>query len=271
MGKTLLSFKKTPDILILQEIENESVVKDLVDKVLFVKGFNTYAVAREEKGAISIAVISKIPMEKCEIHAVENARPVLEVDFKTKQGQLVVFAIHGSSRLRGIEEAEILHLKTFKVIKQIIEYRQQTNASEAIVIVGDYNTDTSLTEDKSYEGPLSLLTVKDEVDFISEKNGTLIITGSPVMEKSNRSFWYSFWLDNCIKKDCKGSYFYKKWFSFDNILCNSCLFDGIGWEFKDGGVISNDKLLNENKIPFAWDLKLKQGISDHLPVWIEID
>ena len=271
IGKMLISFKKIPDIIVLQEVENESVVKDLVDKVLFVKGFCNYAVAREATGAISIAVISKIPIEKCIVHAVEEARPVLEADFVTKKGPLIVFAIHGASRLNGVEEAERLHLKTFKVIKQIIEYRHKTNASEAIVIVGDYNTDTSLSIDKDYEGPKALLTVKDEISYQSEEEGSLIVTGSPVMIKSNRSFWYSFWLDNCILKDSKGSYFYEKWYSFDNILCNGCLFDDTGWEFKDAGVISNGKLLKENNIPFNWDLKLKQGVSDHLPVWLEIE
>jgi len=271
LGKLLISFKKSPDIIVLQEVENESVVKDLVDKVLFVKGFNTYAVARENTGAISIAIISKIPIDKCMVHAVEESRPVLEADFETKQGPLVVFAIHGASRLNGVEEAEKLHLKTFKVIKQIIQYRQNTNVGEAIVIVGDYNTDTSLSDDKDYLGPKSLLTVKDKDFYQSEQNGSLIITGSPVMIKKNRSFWYSFWLDNCIKKEAKGSYFYKKWYCFDNILCNSILFDDNDWEFKDGGVISNKSLLTENKIPFSWNLKLKQGISDHLPVWLEID
>ncbi|HRV23891.1 MAG TPA: hypothetical protein P5046_01610, partial [Sphaerochaeta sp.] len=98
LGKILLDpALNHPDVIILQEIENERVVEDLLSFHLAKKGYRSYAVARTEGSPISVGAISRHPIVRSSVHAVPGGRNILEVVISTPVEEVVIFALHAKS------------------------------------------------------------------------------------------------------------------------------------------------------------------------------
>ncbi len=216
------------EIIVLNEVENSNVIQDIMHlDALQKRGFLWQACASEEGGAISVGVISSIPIQDVHLHSVQGARPVIEARFEICGKTVCVLALHGKSNLGEEEETRALRQRTGEALAQRTQYLRETDPACLVVIAGDFNEDP-------YQGNI----IQD------------------------MGLWHSFWDDASF--DGKGSYLYDgQWMRYDNILLSSDL-------IVHSGVVRTGILTDAGGSPNRWRRELLSGVSDHLPVWVQV-
>lgn len=237
---------KDADIVILNEVENENVVKNILNlKVFRDRGFKYYAVAGEKYGAIKVAIISHLPIEDFHVHSIENCRPVVQV----KINGIYILACHAKSRVEGTEETALLRLRLGQTLKEITDRISEEDDSAIIVIAGDFNED--------WHDGNTMEQVVGNIDFSQAP--------LPVSQVNGGASWYCFWLDQTLVLDAEGSYLYhNQWSCFDNILLR-------GARASEAGVVFEKELKTSDGSTNPWKRNTATGISDHLPVYLVID
>ncbi len=176
-------------VIVLCEVENEAVVEDILSlSSLKKRGFEYYACAGEEGGAIKTAVISCYPIEEAFIHAFSGIRPVLEVRIRVGDKRLSLLAVHAKSNLGEEEENRRLRERAGRIIESLY----YSNESDYFVVAGDFNEEVS--------------------------SGCVIL---------HPYLWYNFWEDVLNELNCGGSYRYDgTWLKYDNIVCSGGALSG---------------------------------------------
>lgn len=216
------------EIIVLNEVENSNVTQDIMHlDALQKRGFLWQACASEEGGAISVAVISSIPVQDVRLHSVQGARPVIEARFEICGKNVYVLAVHGKSNLGEEEEVTALRQRTGEALSQRTQYLRENDPLCLIVIAGDFNEDPH--------------------------------QGNIIQDIEN---WHSFWDGPSF--DGKGSYHYDgNWLRYDNIILSSDL-------MTHADVVQTGILTDTGGSPNRWKRELLSGVSDHLPVWVEV-
>lgn len=239
---------KDADIIVLNEVENENVVKAIMKLKAFRSGnFKYYVVAKEEGGAISTAVISKYPIDEVRLHAVDECRPVIETKINVGFG-FYLLACHGKSRKEGVKETSSIRLELGKTLRDTSESILAKDSNAIVAIAGDFNEDW---KDENVFGRIG--------SGIVFRDNPLLISGN-----ENTGAWYCFWLDETLNLPDTGSYYYNgEWSCFDNIL----LFGGSPGEC---GVVNSGILRKSDFTPNAWIRDPAIGVSDHFPVYLTV-
>jgi endonuclease/exonuclease/phosphatase family metal-dependent hydrolase len=166
-----------------------------------------YAVASEDGGAISLAVISRVPMKDAKIHGVEGARPIIETQFEIDTLHVYVFAVHAKSNLGDEDENIELRRLLGQALEELTFLTLLENPDALVIIAGDFN-----------EEPWDGNVIRD-----SES-------------------WRCFWED--YERGVIGSYYYdESWRCYDNILLSSDMIDSWG-VVSDGITTTEDGLPN---------------------------
>ena len=230
-----------PDILVLQEIENERVVEDFC-KQLSADETYPYALSCPKTGseAFNSAVLSKYPIISYQLHYLtgENRhflRPVIEAVIETgtqKKPQPVrILAVHwkskagtnGGSESRKRQEEQLCSLL----------HKQQELRNMPYIVCGDFNQ------------PLS--------EFSCLQNESVCWFFPEYCEQAAKN------------TQPEGSYFFKNcWEKIDHIFYST----------KDSGSritlcsfhVLHEPPITENGIPFRFDVAKGTGYSDHLPL-----
>lgn len=259
LAKVLLSKElNSPDVIVLQEVEGETVVIDLLSSHLAKKGYCWYAVAKGEDAAISVAIISRRPILGAYVHGGSSIRPVLQVDLDTELGPVSILALHAKSNLG--DDTQALRLETARVVKQAA----MNLLANPILICGDFNEDPSVIWEGTEMQPAL-------VDVAHPDANRLLNTGSLGLcgYSSNLAptVFYSPYLDPLWKGTVQGSCNWDgTWHCYDQILASNRLFDGLGWEYEGFSIGNLPLLSNSDGRPYAWNLKTLSGYSDHFPV-----
>ena len=145
-----LSGKKDrlPDIVVLQEVENDRVIEDFCKQLPSGENY-PYAVCppRSEKSAFTTMILSKYPIERYFAHRLYNEqkvslRPLMEVVLNTGSKDnprlLTVFAVHWKSKTGGSGSVAVRALQEAQLIKKIQEHREK-NPHIPFVVCGDFN------------------------------------------------------------------------------------------------------------------------------------
>ena len=145
-----LSGKKDrlPDIVVLQEVENDRVIEDFCKQLPSGENY-PYAVCppRSEKGAFTTMILSKYPIERYFAHRLYteqkvSLRPLMEVVLNTGSKDnprlLTVFAVHWKSKTGGSGSVAVRALQEAQLIKKIQEHREK-NPHIPFVVCGDFN------------------------------------------------------------------------------------------------------------------------------------
>ena len=247
-----------PDVVVLQEVEGEQVVVDLLKTHLGKRGYCWYATAREQGGAISIAIISRHPLVEAAVHSHSGGRPALEATVNTDAGPITIFALHAKSQIGEFEETEASRL----ALAQAVVGTAATRVGAALLVCGDFNENPDAVWHSG--GIQTALVDNSHPDSaMYESAGSLIVTGSK--HGLLPSWYYCPYLD--ADNALLGSYVYGGvWHQYDQILAGHRLFDGIGWEYDDFVVCDLPSLIGGDGRPKAWNVNLLDGVSDHLPV-----
>lgn len=254
-----------PDILVLEEVENENVTSMLAA----VLGYPDYMITEgpDERG-IDVALLFKTDKLKYIAHEDLDVtssvgfetRPILKVHFKTKtksQKNLFVFGNHWPSQASGTPA----RAAAAKVLKKVIMDDQKKYGEDNYfaLAMGDFN----VLEDES-PNPI----------WDTLFSGTGFESVHELAEQSRNPMRSYF---------PPGTYHYggdNTWNRFDKILVSSALLDGQGTEVltETFRILYADFMTKTVKggarVPLRYDHNSKDpkkaGFSDHLPIYVKI-
>ncbi len=242
----MASNMKDSDVIILEEIESEDVLCDLLDAGLKGAGFRYYGLAQKSDGELSVGFLSKIKPSSYAFHSTQSSRAILELKFLVGGEMVTVFGVHLRSRL-GDSSSRIEELS---LIRTLAERRD----GEIVIVIGDFNTDC-LTGDEMGD-------IKRKGDYVLSLtgDGSLAFGGtlfSPYLDYGGSSL--------------TGSYYYDgEWYSYDNALLSSPLFDGRGLEYESFDIVSGALSKTSSGTPLKYEKSTESGFSDHFAITLRL-
>jgi len=128
------------DVLGLQEIENERILGQLVEKLKKVGCPYKYSAVSHKKGSsIQVALLSRFPIVKqhdIQVSFAPRVRNILEVEVEVKGNPLTFFVNHWKSKAyKGYES------KRFAYAKALQERISRMPEVKEYIILGDFNSD----------------------------------------------------------------------------------------------------------------------------------
>ena len=267
ISKTLVAIdeENAPEIIGFCEIENETVISDLVNRSPLRHLDYSYVVTEsKDRRGIDVALLYKkryfriISSNEIEvdISALNGraTRDILHITGRVATGDTVdIFVCHWPSRLGGAEETNSLRKKAATVLKESITKVYNDRRKPYIIIMGDLNDGS--------ESPAvrDVLSAKPSTGAYHYNDRTLVTI-----------------LDKCTD----GSYRYNgEWETYDQFIISASFTNELGCLSATNARICNfDFLLEEDKKyggikPFRNfnGYRYQNGYSDHLPVAFEIE
>lgn len=274
------SVQHGPDIVALQEIENENTLDTLNNDYLKGKRYRYTAFVPAPDSAVNVALLSRFPITEIRAHQIyvdepRKSRHILECRITVGENEFVLFNNHWKSKSGGARETEPLRIEAAGVVRRRVAEISAEAPKTDIIVVGDFNenVDEYTQVAAAYQTALlpsdgeapdhylnkSLLVSfnKEEMRAFSGSRGTDVLNEGVVL--------YTCWAD----EEHPGSYVYRgKWEAIDGVLVSSALFDSEGLTYQDFEVVDRGFLLGENGFPRGWDREKKEGYSDHLPLLV---
>lgn len=255
------------DILGLQEIENDQVLRQLQKKLEEVGCAYPYmAATRKRETAIQLGLLSRYPLssvKEIEVSSTPGVRSILEAVVAVQEHPLYLFVNHWKSRSRnGWESKRIVYAKALKrrlnTLPKGVEY----------ILLGDFNTD--------YDADLYL---EKRINDTRGKTGLHHILQTT--EEKSRLFkekytHYTLWGELPLDERWNTK-FYGKRGTPDHILFSQTMLDGKGIDYSNDtfGVFRRHYLFTKRGYINRWEYKKGKhrgrGYSDHLPLYAYFD
>ncbi len=247
------------DIIGLQEIENENVLKILKKSLVKIGCFYKYhAITHKKKSAIQVAMLSKIPFQSVKeiiVHRKLKYRNILEVKFMLDGRPFYLFNNHWTSK-RSSEA------KRVKSAKALVKRLKSLPKESEYILLGDFNNDY---DEYRKIRPTAINHVLKTVN----KDEKLF----RVNALASTSFaHYNLWVELENYKRWSHNFYGNKQ-ALDAILLPSTLFDGKGLDYVNDsfGVLKRHYLFHKKGYIFRWVIKKGRhqgkGYSDHLPIY----
>jgi endonuclease/exonuclease/phosphatase family metal-dependent hydrolase len=263
------SVQNGPDIVGLQEIENENALKVLNEEYLKGLRYRYTSLVPAEESATNVAILSRIPITAVKTHQLQvngpqRLRHIQEVDIQIDEHPVILFNNHWKSKLGGAEATELSRIEAAGIIKRRIAEIASENPSADVIVIGDFNENV---DEFSHTGSLyqtALLPTDIELpaDF-SRKSIFYTFNPEDASVNGDTVILFSCWAHSTES----GSYFFRgRWETIDNILLSPGLFDDQGISFESFEVVKRAFMVNEKGTPYRWESRRKEGYSDHLPL-----
>lgn len=273
---------RLPDIVCLEEIEGEKALRDLASGPLKAGGYRWIACGGPKNSAIKCGILSRLPFASARAHALADAwgfgpaRDMLEASFDLGEGEarLTVFVCHWKSRREGPAVTEPARRAASALAAARIAGAAEADLEACFVVCGDFN-----------ESP-------DEFFRAKGRYATALMPapgeGGPAPVEDIPKAWEEGVLKVALNPRAAacgegGVMLYSPWalsdgFSYafdgekerlDGFLLGSALVDGEGLEFSRFVVSGDEKLLDAEGEPAAWNGS--SGYSDHLPILLTLE
>ena len=245
------------DILVFEEIENEAVVQDIVNRFSDgvwnkKKGWQYACFAKEEESAIGCAVFSRYEIKNLKVHSLDirveknaqpSERPIMQLTVCVGEKEFELFVNHWKSKSGGEEESEIW--RDWQEALLAMRVNQLAVENRPVVICGDFN--------RSAEDFIPI-----EEDFRICDNNNLLLRGFNIETVKVYSPWFT---DEGKFSTEIGSYFYDgNWERIDNFFFAGNI------EVKQFKPVAEAPLADEASIPQGYKVYTDYGCSDHLPL-----
>jgi len=267
-----------PDVLLLQEVENQNALHVLLDTGLRDLGYRYSVLQPKRRLAANVAVASRLPIGRVLSHAVRPwrknpVRDVIEVEIRTKAGVLHLFDDHWKSKAGGTKATEGSRLESAGIVaRRMREIAAQEPAAD-IVVAGDMNENADEYErvGRAYQTALMPASAAAPAAYAASR---IFLPGDAAGSwgAGPRVVLYEPWFE--LPRSGRGSYFYQgEWETMDHILLSAGLFDSRGFHYHPGrfAVIRLPFLLKKNGTPRKWTMSGGRGYSDHLPLLLTLD
>ena len=232
------------DVILFQEIENETILKDLLSAGLKRKGYLYYGCADKMDGYLSVGFISRIKPYDVIAHGIGESRLMLETVFSIGGESIHIINIHATSNLSS--DGEERRYEEFSLLRSLMDL----NAGDITIAMGDFNVDVKTGSPS--------LALKGSVESLSSP---IAITGDG--GEARDGVYYSPSVD-MMENLGWGTYFYGgTWSSFDSALLSKEAFDWRGIEYLSSEIISPPEARDHNNLPKKFNLSDKSGFSDH--------
>ena len=227
-----------PDVIALQEVENEIVLQELLDKLRPFGYLEAVLLEGKDYRGIDSAFISKFPILQSQLHYVKfkissrkrDTRPILQSDINIK-GSVVTFY---SSHFPAPYLSSDIRQDSFNYLNELLA----SNSNPSIAL-GDFN-----------------VTREEDSKLQTFKN----------LSKT----WHVAHLEGCGK--CKGTYYYepnKDWSFLDTILISR----NRGMSFNPESInllLEDINSYEEFRRPKSFNISTFEGVSDHFPLVAKI-
>jgi endonuclease/exonuclease/phosphatase family metal-dependent hydrolase len=268
-----------PDIVCLQEIENQYVLDILNTGYLGGLNYKYASVASHGRTVTNVAFLSRLPVVRTHIHALpdwkgEVLRSILELEVVYKGALLYIFNNHWKSKSGGAKKTEQARLLAAELLISRVKTILDQNPQADIVILGDLNE----CHDEYYKinaGYQTALLPEQAVLTGNYHQRSLFLADDPENTgiKNGRLIFYETWYS--MGQEQRGSYVYRrKWQTLDHILLSWGLFDADGFSYtqKCFSVVRMSFLCDpETGYPLRWKVKsTHKGFSDHLPLVLKL-
>jgi len=249
-GAVFQVYGKGPDILMLEEIENIKVLKQWNESGLKQAGYQTVELIEgPDKRGIDVALLSRFPVEgKSQLHTIEwekaldqdpfPTRGILEVPLRLPSGHIIhVFVVHFPSQA----SPTVFREDAVNNIKNLVS---KVPVDRFWVVGGDWN-----------------ITAEED-----EQTG--------LISKTLSEFGLVSHIYGC--KECRGTYNYRKDWNFLDILLFS---KNLSQENSPLKLVADSitvpqwgpKQAKRSGRPYRFDPEKGEGISDHFPIYGEIE
>lgn len=239
-----------PDILILQEVENKKVLEELVSKHLKKSKYKVHLIDGKDVRGIDVAVATRLPLSgEVKLHEIpfkqisteelKDTRGILEVPLELPDhDKLIVYANHFPAPFHKRE----YRVQAYAFLNSLMA---QKSSDILQVAGGDFNTPGD--EDRKHN------MLRDHVE-------THWVVPHKISYKGTQGSSY-------YPKD-------KTWSFLDMLLVSKSLSDQKGWDWKPESFQIADKAsgqLSPEGLPQGFDTRTGSGMSDHLPLYIELE
>lgn len=242
---------KGPDVLILQEIENKNVLTMLVQEHMQAANYNSIVLIEgKDVRGIDVAIVTRlpvvgepklheIPFQQISGEELKDTRGILEAHLELpNQEKLIVYANHFPAPYHKRE----YRIQAYQYLSLLLKEK-----GEAVLQIagGDFNTPG--TESRKY-------------NILSDNVAPSWIIANQVAYKGKQGSSY-------YPKD-------KTWSFLDMLLLSKNFKDGKGWEWNPNSFVIADKAsgqLSSEGFPQGFDPRTGVGMSDHLPLYLELE
>lgn len=283
-----------PDIVALQEIENEHVLETLRTEGLKNLGYRFSAVVEAPGAAVNTGLLSRFPLAGVRSHTLhvpdsERLRGILEVEIDVSGSTLYIFNSHWKSKAGGAEETEPLRIAAAELAERRIaeilqEHEAAGKAAADIVLCGDLNENHNEAERVNGAYDVALLAADSPAGGGAALDPAawpdipgLLVTGSPPAAENGAAarpgtpVLYSPWFEEEFSDGSKGSYLYRNsWETIDHFLLSAGLFDEAGFSYAGFSVLCREFMVSDEGRPLRWNRKYLSGYSDHLPLLLKL-
>lgn len=245
------------DVVVLTEVENENVLRDLQNAFPFGKGYDYGAFGGEKNGVFGIAVLSRFPIVALRTHQVgfhgvfkekePSMRPLTEAEIVFGENVVTLLACHWKSKSGGEEESRIWRAAQRALLAEVTANLFDDEAfaaafsagDRAVLALGDFNMDF-------YE-------------FGGEEGFVDFVAGDEF------SVFYNPWEE--IPE--KGSYFFDgSWEKIDHFFVLDNFSEKVRGQFgaENFEVRDGETFVTGEGIPDRYAVFNGRGLSDHLPI-----
>ena len=265
-----------PDIVALQELENENVLKTLEDRGLRGLGYTRTVLVPNRGAATNVGILTRLPVSRVHSSWVtartsSAARDILEIEILYRDRLLHVFNNHWKSKTEGARETEGSRLNAARTVAGRVQKILEQDPAADIIVAGDLNE--AMDEYARVSGMYRTALMPIEAG-ISDEDGMLLTSHPPQTGMTGgRPVFYDPWDET--PEEARGSFFYRgAWEPVDHILMTGGLFDSLGFSYRGGSfrVYREPFLLLPSGAPMKWEgTKGRRGYSDHLPLLLTLE